>query len=199
MFSLALRCLPALAALLLVHTVPAQAQAKALAFDPGSRYICPNNSDTGLDCFLDAVKHLYTMCRHVKSIEVIEFGYQEAQQGVNGAKSEYCVNKQKINITRPYQAALREVTPNADSVNAVRTLYQTWLDAMTGLTWQTGESDEAYKERVSMPYATMTKLIDTVRVSNAAPLPAPRTATAAKAVPKAAAGKPPTEVKAKTN
>ena len=62
----------------------------------------------GLDCYLDAVVHLYTMCRHVKSIEIIEFGFVKAQEGVNGAKSEYCVDKQKINITRPYQAALRE-------------------------------------------------------------------------------------------
>ena len=85
--------------------------ASAQKFQPGSNYICPNNADSGLDCYLDAVRHLYTMCRHIKSIEVIEFGYQKAQEGVNGAKSEYCVDKQKINITRPYQAALSEVTP----------------------------------------------------------------------------------------
>ena len=37
---------------------------------------------------LDAVRHLYTMCRHVKSIEIIELGFEKAQEGVNGAKSE---------------------------------------------------------------------------------------------------------------
>ena len=55
----------------------------------------------------DAVAHLYTMCRHVKSIEIIEFGYEKSTEGINGAKSEYCVDKQKLNMTRPYQAALR--------------------------------------------------------------------------------------------
>ena len=85
------------------------------------------------------------MCRHIKSIEVIEFGYEKAQQGVNGAKSSYCVDKQKINITRPYQAALIEATPSKDAVNGLRTLQELWLEALAGLTWQAGESDEAYK------------------------------------------------------
>ena len=39
-------------------------------------YICPTTpTAAGIDCFLDAVPHTYTMCRHVKSIEIIEFGY----------------------------------------------------------------------------------------------------------------------------
>ncbi len=63
-----------------------------------------------VDCFLDAVEHLYTMCRQVKSIEIIEFGYEKSDEGVNGAKSEYCVDKHKQSMTRPYQAALREAT-----------------------------------------------------------------------------------------
>ena len=100
----------AIATVLLTLLAPG---ASAQKFEPGSVYICPNNSDTGLDCYLDAVVHLYTMCRHVKSIEIIEFGHAKAQEGVNGAKSEYCVDKQRINITRPYQAALREATPYA--------------------------------------------------------------------------------------
>ena len=68
------------------------------------------------------------MCRHVKSIEIIEFGHAKAQEGVNGAKSEYCVDKQKINITRPYQAALREATGWRDAVDNLRDLQQFWLD-----------------------------------------------------------------------
>jgi hypothetical protein len=31
------------------------------------------------------------MCKHVKSIEIIEFGYEHATEGTHGAKSEYCV------------------------------------------------------------------------------------------------------------
>src|SRR5690242_5198341 len=104
----------------------AAAPAHAQKFEPGSVYICPNQSQTGLDCYLDAVVHLYTMCRHVKSIEIIEFGHVKAQEGVNGAKSEYCVDKQKINITRPYQAALRESTGYRDAVEHLRSLQQFW-------------------------------------------------------------------------
>ena len=48
------------------------------------------------------------MCRNVKSIEVIEFGYEKSTEGTNGAKSESCLDKQKQNIARPYQAALKE-------------------------------------------------------------------------------------------
>ena len=96
---------------------------------PAATTSARTTSDTGLDCYLDAVVHLYTMCRHVKSIEIIEFGYEKAQEGVNGAKSEYCVDKQKINITRPYQAALREATPlAARPSSSLRALQQFWLD-----------------------------------------------------------------------
>ncbi len=82
-------------------------QYKSIGGNPGPQYnyVCPNTDGKGgLDCYFDAVQHLYTMCRHIKSIEVIEFGYEKSEEAVNGAKSEYCVDKQKLNITRPYQA-----------------------------------------------------------------------------------------------
>lgn len=148
--------------------------ATAQKFQPGSVYICPNDSDTGLDCYLDAVRHLYTMCRHIKSIEVIEFGYEKAQQGVNGAKSEYCVDKQKINITRPYQAALTEVTPSKDAINGLRTLQQLWLEALVGLKWNPGESDDDYKVRVARPYVAFVEWSEAIRTAVAsAPKAAP--------------------------
>jgi hypothetical protein len=94
--TLTLFALPALITL----AAPAAAQQGGFVPKPDT-YICPNATGTGaVDCFLDAVDHLYTMCRHVKSIEIIEFGYEKSESGVNGAKSEYCVDKQKINITR---------------------------------------------------------------------------------------------------
>ncbi|HQR10572.1 MAG TPA: hypothetical protein PLW68_04515 [Casimicrobiaceae bacterium] len=142
-------------------------------FQPGSNYICPNNSDTGLDCYLDAVRHLYTMCRHIKSIEVIEFGYEKAQEGVNGAKSEYCVDKQKLNIVRPYQAALSQATPSKDAVSGLHTLQQLWLDALAGLKWKAGESDEDYKTRVARPYVAFGEWTEAIRtaVANAPKAP----------------------------
>jgi len=144
--------------------------AAAQKFQPGSPYICPNNDNTGLDCYLDAVTHLYTMCRHVKGIEIIEFGYQKAQEGVNGAKSEYCVDKQKINITRPYQAALKEATPWREAIDNLRSLQQYWLDAMVALRWKSGEADDVYQDRVNKIYDELSYRIESVRLGfNTAP------------------------------
>jgi hypothetical protein len=159
--------------------------ASAQKFQPGSNYVCPNQSDTGLDCYLDAVRHLYTMCRHIKSIEVIEFGYENAQQGVNGAKSQYCVDKQKANIARPYQAALSEATPSKDAVSGLHTLQQLWLEAMAGLTWKAGESDEDYKTRVARPYVAFVEWGDAIRTAVAT---APKAPAATASKPKAPAG-----------
>jgi hypothetical protein len=150
----------AVAAFLGTVAPPAAAQ----KFQPGSVYICPNHDETGLDCYLDAVTHLYTMCRHVKSIEIIEFGHEKAQEGVNGAKSEYCVDKQKLNIVRPYQAALKEATGWREAVDGLRTLQQFWLDAMASLRWQPGESDENYQDRVNRIYDELSYKIESVRV-----------------------------------
>ena len=172
---------PAMAAFFL--TLAACAPASAQKFDPGSVYICPNHADTGIDCYLDAVVHLYTMCRHVKSIEIIEFGHAKSQEGVNGAKSEYCVDKQKINITRPYQAALREATGWREAVDDLRNLQQFWLESMAKLKWQAGEAGDAYEDRVNHIYDEMSYKIDAVRVSFSTP---PDAAPAVKvAVPKA--------------
>ena len=139
------------AALFALAPLPAIAQ-KADAPPKPETYLCPHATGGAVDCFLHAVEHLYTMCRQVKSIEIIEFGYAQAQQGVNGAKSEYCVDKHKVSITRPYQAALREATPNRVAVDGLRALYDRWLTALVELKWQPGEDDAAYKARVAKPY-----------------------------------------------
>ena len=177
-------CVALFAALLL----PAAAAQK---FQAGSPYICPNTSDTGLDCYLDAVVHLYRMCMHVKSIEIIEFGFEKAQEGVNGAKSEYCVDKQKINITRPYQAALREATPWRDAIDNLRELQQYWLDSMVNLRWRNGEPGEDYDYRVQRVLDELSFRVDGVRVAfttaSDAAAAAATTARAKAAKPKPAA------------
>lgn len=151
---LALRIALPLAWLALAAPAAAQsylARPQAIGGNPGPahNYVCPgvDASGTALDCFLDAVRHLYTMCRHVKSIEIIEFGHAKAQEGVNGAKSEYCVDKQKLNIARPYQAALREATVSRQAVDALRSLHEHWLASLAALKWRSPESDDAYKAR----------------------------------------------------
>ena len=190
-FPVLVRLAFALSAALLA--LPVATPAAAQKFDPGSRYICPDHSESGLDCYLDAVVHLYTMCRHVKSIEIIEFGLPAAQEGVNGAKSEYCVDKQKINIVRPYQAALREATPWREAVDHLRDLQQYWLDSMVRLTWQKDEPRDQYDDRVIKVYDELSQRIDAVRTGFAT---APDAAAAAKAATAKPAAKPAKAAKA---
>ena len=149
-----LHILLSFAALALAATaVPARAEVIGGNPGPQHNYICPNSDGKGqLDCYLDAVMHLYTMCRHVKSIEIIEFGYEKAEEGFNGAKSEYCLVKQRINIIRPYQGALREASVSKQAVEGLRGLQEYWLESLDKLKLNPGESDADYKSRVAKPY-----------------------------------------------
>ena len=131
---------------------------------PAHNYVCPNVDAGGaLDCYLDAVLHLYTMCRHVKSIEIIEHGYDRSGEGTNTAKSESCIVKQKGNIARPYQAALREATASKQAADGLRSLHDLWLGALASLKWQPGESDEDYKVRTGFVYAEFAERSDAIR------------------------------------
>ena len=151
----------------------------ALALDKVDPYICPTQTQgSGLDCFLEAVSQTYTMCRQIKSIEIIEFGMTGAQEGVNGAKTEYCIDKHRLLITRPYQAALRESANSKDAVQGLRKLYDTWLDSLSKLIPTAGESDEAYKQRIVLPYRDFTEQTTVIRASvEAAAKPAAKTAS----------------------
>ncbi len=131
---------------------------------PAHNYVCPNaDGGPALDCFFDAVRHLYTMCKHVKSIEIIEFGYEKSDEGTNGAKSAYCVDKQKQNISSPYQAALREATVSKQAAEMVRALHEYWIDSLVKLHWHQGESDEQYKDRTAKVYATFDERITGIK------------------------------------
>jgi hypothetical protein len=152
----------------------------ARALDKVNPYICPTAADgSGLDCFLEAVPQTYTMCRQIKSIEIIEFGMAGAQEGVNGAKTESCIDKHKLLIVRPYQAALRESARNKAIVDSLRRLYDLWLDSLAKLVPTPGEVDATYKLRVDTPYATFAQQIGAIRALAAAPVqpatkPAPK-------------------------
>jgi hypothetical protein len=150
----------------------AQTQAKYLAKPqtvggnpgPAHNYVCPNaDGGPALDCFLDAVRHLYTMCKHVKSIEIIEFGLEKSGDGTNTTKSEYCVDKQKANIARPFQAALKEATLSKQAIENLRALHDYWLASLAALKWQPGESDEDYGLRTGMVYPSLDEQIDQIR------------------------------------
>jgi hypothetical protein len=151
-------CLPALG--LLVFLISPAVR----ALDNVNTYICPNTyTGSGMECFLEAVPQTYTMCRHIKSIEIIEFGIAGAQQGVNGAKTASCIQKHKLTITRPYQAALREAARNKQEVVGVRKLYDMWLLSLAQLTPGPTETDENYKLRVVRPYGEFNSQIAAIR------------------------------------
>ena len=136
----------------------------AHALDKVDPYICPTKTQgSGIECFLEAVPQTYTMCRHVKHIEIIEFGIDGAQEGNHGAKTESCIDKHKLLITRPYQAALREAARNKEEVIGLRKLYDIWLESLAKLIPAAGESTDGYLRRVAGAYGEFneqTKKID---------------------------------------
>jgi hypothetical protein len=141
----------------------------AQALDKVDPYICPTmDKGSGTDCFLEAIPQTYTMCRHIKSIEVIEFGIAGSQEGVNGAKTDGCIDKHKLSVNLPYQAALRAAHGPAE-VQGLRKLYATWLDSMVKLHPAPDESEDSYKERVILPYAEFDSQIKAIHALADAP------------------------------
>ncbi len=175
-----------IAALAALAVVPGSAVA-ANDFDQKPEiYICPNAGGAAIDCFLEAVSHLYTMCRQVKSIEIIEYGHAEAEKGVNAAKSEYCIDKHKASIKRHYLAALNAATKNRAAVETLRALHDYWQKSLVELKWHPGESDAEYQARVAKPYDIFRERADVVRTSLANPSSSAAAKSAAKPKPAAA-------------
>jgi hypothetical protein len=191
--------LPVIAVAALVATVDRDAAAVTIGGNPGPEhnYVCPHSDGKpALDCYFDAVAHLYTMCRNVKSIELIEFGYEKSTEGTNGSKSEYCLEKQRQNIAQPYQAALKEAKLSRQAVEGLRSLHQAWTLAMTQLGWRSGESDDEYKKRVGLPYEDFKARIEGIRTIVAVVEKHTEPARSAKGSTPA---KPKAKAKAKTN
>jgi hypothetical protein len=135
--------------------VPLTGAAETIGGNPGPayNYVCPHADGQGaMACYLDAVEHLYTMCRNVKSIEILTYGYEDSLDGVNAAKYDSCVEKQKHNMTRPYEAALKEARRDKALAEALRTLHEDWTSALARIRWNRGESDADYKTRVGEVY-----------------------------------------------
>jgi hypothetical protein len=152
------------APLLVIVLATALPVAPASALDKVDPYICPTAAHgSGMECFLEAVPQTYTMCRQIKSIEIIEFGLTGAQEGVHGAKTEYCIDKHKLSIARPYQAALREAARSKETARDLRQLYDVWLESLAKLAPAPDEADEGYKQRVVRPYGEFTERIRAIR------------------------------------
>ena len=190
---------PLFAALLAAAVSPLHAETIGGNPGPQHNYVCPHaDGQPALECFFDAVQHLYTMCRNVKSIEIIEFGYEKSADGTNAAKSEYCLDKQKQNIARPYQAALKEAKKSQPATEGLQGLHALWLSAMTDLKWHNGESDDDYKARVAKPYEQFKERIATIRAVATVEKPAEATKAAtgkAKSGAKSKSGVKPTAAK----
>ena len=170
----------AVAALAALAAAPASAQ-KMIGGNPGPayNYVCPNaDGAPPLDCYFDAVRHLYTMCRHVKSIEIIEWGFEKSQEGVNDAKSNSCIEKQRGNMAKPYQAALKEAALSKQAVDGVKSLNEAWQYALGDLKWRKDETNDDYLTRTVTPYMDFEERIDGIRLivetvrSRVRPLPA---------------------------
>ena len=143
----------------------------AHALDNVDPYICPTmQKGTGIQCFLEAIPQTYTMCRQIKSIEVIEFGLMGAQEGVNGAKTDGCIDKHRLSVARPYQAALREAR-NAEEVQGLRKLHETWMASMVKLRPASPETDWGYKLRAVEPYVEFDEQIKSIHALVDAPVP----------------------------
>ena len=157
-----------LGTILACGTLAAAAPAAAQKADPAPKpdtYLCPHVTGSAIDCYLDAVEHLYTMCRHIKSIEIIEFGYEKSDEGVNGAKTAYCIEKHELSMKRPLQNAVREAGKRRNTVDALQALHVYWLGSLAELKWTPGETDEAYKSRVSKPYGVFQERAMLVRLT----------------------------------
>jgi hypothetical protein len=196
---LRIRTIAILAAVGALLAAPVAGAQKEPPSPKAETYLCPDVSDgEAIDCFLNAVQHLYTMCRQVKSIEIIEFGYEKADEGVNGAKSEYCIDKHKLSIARPYKAALREARGSRGVAESLRELYDSWLKSLADLKWHPGETDEQYKARIALPYRVFSEQVIAVRVAQAQEPAKPAAKATRAAKPKAKAKAKPTPVAAKS-
>ena len=56
----------------------------AHALDKVDTYICPTmHQGSGTDCFLEAIPQTYTMCRQIKSIEVLPVDAEPSAHGLD--------------------------------------------------------------------------------------------------------------------
>ena len=151
MHRLALPVLLLVSAVTLSVATPTLAQ-KADPLPKRETYLCPHSDASAIDCYLDAVDHLYTMCRVTKSIEILEFGYERSDEGVNGAKTAYCIDKHNLTMKKTYQSAVHQAGKNRAVVEALHSLNDYWNASLAGLKWVPGESDAQYKARTAEPY-----------------------------------------------
>jgi hypothetical protein len=177
----------------LTLTMAAASPALAQKGDPLPKretYLCPHSDATAIDCYLDAVDHLYTMCRVTKSIEILEFGYEKSDEGVNGAKTQYCIDKHNLTMKQTYDAALKQAAKNKGVTEALHSLHDYWRSSLVALKWVPGESDEQYKARTAEPYGVFRQRALLVRQAMAAAPPEEKAPAKGEKAPAKAKGPP---------
>jgi hypothetical protein len=189
MHRVALLVLLLVSAVTFVAAVPVLAQ-KADPVPKRETYLCPHNDVTAIDCYLDAVDHLYTMCRVTKSIEILEFGYEKSDEGVNGAKTQYCIDKHNLTMKQTYDAALKQASKNKAVTEALHSLHDYWKSSLVALKWVPGESDEQYKARTAEPYGVFRQRALLVRQAMAAAAPVEKAPAKAEKTPAKAKSAP---------
>src|SRR4030095_9195630 len=107
-------------------------------------------------------------------IEIIEFGYEKSDEGVNGAKTAYCIDKHNLTMKKTYQSAVHQAGKNRAVVDGLHSLHDFWNASLAGLKWVPGESDARYKARTAEPYAILRERALLVRSA----MVTPATATA---------------------
>ena len=135
--------------------IPAKVVKEIFSEQPSAGFVCPNADTLGAtECFLDATEHLYTVCRHVKAIELIEYGFEKARDTINNTKSDYCRNKQKVSMPRYFEAALREAQNSSSCATAhhINQLYAVWTASMIALKQLPDETEQEYQRRIDVPY-----------------------------------------------
>ncbi|MDR0250642.1 MAG: hypothetical protein LBI35_04955 [Burkholderiales bacterium] len=129
----------------------------AVSAQPSADFVCPHDTRiSAITCFLGAVEHLYTVCRQVKSIELLEFGFDQAEEGPNNLKSEFCRRKQKASLPSYLNAAQREaqVMSSCEAAYILNDLYVVWSTAMISLRLRPNETEAEYQQRIAAPYLT---------------------------------------------
>ena len=109
------------------------------------------------------------MCRHVKSIEIIEFGYEKIDRR-HQRRQVRVLRRQAPALDHPPLSIGAEgghAQPRRPSTASAR-LQELWLKSLAELKWVPGESDEQYKARVAKPYEIFSERATAVRAVLAA-------------------------------
>jgi hypothetical protein len=119
------------------------------------QFFCGKDIPGAVECYVYAVSYAYRMCHQVQTIAVIEYGIEESNQGTNGKKYEFCVDKQKRLIREPYRDALQQVRHDRTLTALVQALHTEWERSLAALPPSPGEQVDSYNIRIVNPYLTL--------------------------------------------